>query len=72
MEELKSIRIKDLEIVEQEKQQSEIAEKSTAETLAQLFIENKKKDALIEELTQTVADMNIEITKLKEEPTNEK
>lgn len=69
---MKSIRIKDLEIVEQEKQQSENAEKSTAETLVQLSIENKKKDALIAELTQTVADMNIKIAKLKEEPTNEK
>lgn len=62
---MKSIRIKDLEIVEQEKQQSEIAEKSTAETLAQLYIENKKKDMLISQLSQTVANLNIEIAKLK-------
>lgn len=63
--ELKSIRIKDLEIVEQERQQSEIVEKSTAEVLAQLSVENKKKDVLIVQLTQTIADLNIEISKLK-------
>lgn len=62
---MKSIRIKDLEIVEQERQQSEIAEKSTAATLAQLAVENKKKDILIAQLTQTVANLNIEMAKLK-------
>lgn len=62
---MKSIRIKDLEIVEQERQQEELAEKTTATVLSQLAIENKKKDLLITQLTQTVANLNIEITKLK-------
>ncbi|RLQ08635.1 hypothetical protein NSQ51_13380 [Geobacillus sp. FSL K6-0789] len=62
---MKSIRIKDLEIVEQERQQEESTEKNTAAALAQLTIENKKKDLLITQLTQTIANLNIEIAKLK-------
>lgn len=62
---MKTIRIKDLEIVEQERQQSKIGEKSTAATLAQLAVENKKKDILIAQLTNTVANLNVEIAKLK-------
>lgn len=62
---MKSIRIKDLEIVEQERKQEELAEKNTTNALVQLTIENKKKDLLITQLTQTVANLNIEITKLK-------
>ncbi|GGJ68272.1 hypothetical protein GGR02_001815 [Anoxybacillus voinovskiensis] len=62
---MKSIRIKDLEIVEQERQQSEMTEKSIALTLAQLALENKKKDAVIAQLTKTVSALNIEITKWK-------
>ncbi|OKO91408.1 hypothetical protein BRO54_2685 [Geobacillus proteiniphilus] len=62
---MKSIRIKDLEIVEQERQQEESTEKNTAAVLAQLTIENKKKDLLITQLTQTIANLNIEIAKLK-------
>lgn len=62
---MKSIRIKDLEIVEQEQQQKEVAEKSASIVLAQLALENQKKDVLIEQLTQTVANLNIEIVKLK-------
>lgn len=62
---MKSIRIKDLEIVEQERKQEELAEKNTMNALVQLTIENKKKDLLITQLTQTVANLNIEITKLK-------
>lgn len=62
---MKSIRIKDLEILEEERQQEELAEKSTATTLAQLTIENNKKDLLITQLTQTIANLNIEIAKLK-------
>ena len=62
---MKSIRIKGLEIVEQERKQEELAEKNTTNALVQLTIENKKKDLLITQLTQTVANLNIEITKLK-------
>ncbi|MBA2878066.1 hypothetical protein HNR63_001120 [Anoxybacillus kamchatkensis] len=62
---MKSIRIKDLEIVEQERKHGEIAEKSTSMALAQLALENQKKDILITQLTQTVANLNIEIMKLK-------
>ena len=62
---MKSIRIKDLEIVEQEQRQEEAVKKSTSMALAQLALENQKKDILIEQLTQTVANLNIEIVKLK-------
>ncbi|MED4978752.1 hypothetical protein P9726_03335 [Geobacillus stearothermophilus] len=62
---MKSIRIKDLEIVEQERQQEELAEKNTVAVLVQLAIENQKKDMMIAQLMQTVANLNIEITKLK-------
>ena len=62
---MKSIRIKDLEIIEQERKQEELAEKNKANALVQLTIENKKKDLLITQLTQTVANLNIEIAKLK-------
>ena len=62
---MKSIRIRDLEIVEQERKHGEIAEKSTAIALGQLALENQKKDILITQLTQTVANLNIEIMKLK-------
>lgn len=62
---MKSIRVKDLEIVEQERQQEESTEKNTAAALAQLTIESKKKDLLITQLTQTIANLNIEIAKLK-------
>ena len=62
---MKSIRIKDLEIVEQEQRQEEAVKKSTSMALAQLSLENRKKDTLITQLTQTVANLNIEIMKLK-------
>jgi len=62
---MKSIRIKDLEIVEQERQREEAIETSTAMALARLALENQKKDTLIEQLTQTVANLNLEIMKLK-------
>ena len=48
---MKSIRIKDLEIVEQERQQGEALEKSTSMALARLALENQKKDILIARLT---------------------
>lgn len=62
---MKSIRIKDLEIVEQERRQEEAVKRSTSMALAQLTLENQKKDVLIEQLTQTVSKLNIEIAKLK-------
>lgn len=62
---MKSIRIKDLEIVEQEQRQEEAVKKSTSMALAQLSLENQKKGILITQLTQTVANLNIEIMKLK-------
>ena len=62
---MKSIRIKDLEIVEQERQREEAIETSTAMALARLAIENQKKDVLIEQLAQTVANLNLEIMKFK-------
>ena len=62
---MKSIRIKDLEIVEQERQQGESLEKNTSIALTRLVLENQKKDILINRLTQTVANLNIEIMKIK-------
>lgn len=62
---MKSIRIKDLEIVEQEQRQEEAVKKSMSMALTQLSLENRKKDILITQLTQTVANLNIEIMKLK-------
>lgn len=62
---MKSIRIKDLEIIEKEKEVQEIPQKNFTESLAELAIENKKKDVLITQLTQAVTNLNIEITKLK-------
>ena len=58
---MKSIRIKDLEVVEQEQK----AEQIPMKTLAELTIDNKKKDILIAQLTNTVAMLNLEINKLK-------
>lgn len=58
---MKSIRIKDLEIVEQEQKMEQIP----AQILSELTIENKKKDILIAQLTNTVAMLNLEINKLK-------
>lgn len=58
---MKAIRIKDLEIVEQEQKMEQIP----TQTLAELTIENKKKDILIAQLTNTVAMLNLEINKLK-------
>ena len=58
---MKSIRIKDLEIVEQEQK----AEQIPMKTLAELTIDNKKKDILIAQLTNTVAMLNLEINKIK-------
>lgn len=62
---MKSIRIRDLEIVEQEQRQEEAVKKSTSMALAQLALENHKKDVLIERLTQTVANLNIEVARLR-------
>ena len=58
---MKSIRIKDLEIVEQEQK----AEQIPMKTLAELTVDNKKKDILIAQLTNTVAMLNLEINKIK-------
>lgn len=68
---MKSIKIKDLEIIEQEKEMQEIPQKNFATSLADLAIENKKKDLLITQLTQAVANLNVEITKLKGGISNE-
>lgn len=62
---MKSIKIKDLEIIEQEKEMQEIPQNNFATSLAELAIESKKKDVLITQLMQAVANLNIEITKFK-------
>lgn len=62
---MKSIKIKDLEIIEQEKLGQELPQKNIAMSMAQLAVENKKKDVLIQQLSQTVASLNLEVVKLK-------
>ena len=62
---MKSIKIKDLEIIEQEKVEQELPQKNLALSMAQLAIENKKKDMLIQQLSQTVASLNVELAKVK-------
>lgn len=62
---MKTIKIKDLEIIEQEKQLEELSGKTTAAAMAQLSVENKKKDALIQQLTKTTAELSVELAKVK-------
>lgn len=62
---MKTIKIKDLEIIEQEKQLEELSGKTTATAMAQLSVENKKKDALIQQLTKTTAELSVELAKVK-------
>lgn len=62
---MRSIKIKDLEIIEQEKETNQSAEQSTVHALAQLTVENAKKDLLIQNLSKSVADLTLEIAKIK-------
>ena len=62
---LKTIKIKDLEIVEQERQQAEQPSKDTAKAVAKLAVKNAQKDIVIGQLAKTVAALNIEIQILK-------
>ena len=64
---MRSIRIKDLEIVEQEQQQARLPIKNTAAAIAQLAVKNAQKDIAIGQMAQTIAGLNIEIQKLKED-----
>ena len=57
--------VKDLEIIEQEKEMEENSEESQIFALSDLAIENKKKDILIEQLSQVVAELSLEVSQLK-------
>lgn len=48
-----------------DKENKKLTEKNTVKAIAELNIEDKKKDMLIQNMAQTIADLNIEIQKLK-------
>lgn len=62
---MRSIKIKDLEIVEQERLQAEMPSKVTAAAIAELAVKNAQKDIALGQMAQIVAALNIEIMKLK-------
>ncbi|GFN35391.1 hypothetical protein [Tepidimicrobium xylanilyticum] len=48
-----------------ERDNKKTVEQNTVKAIAELNIEDKKKDILIQNMAQTIASLNIEITKLK-------
>lgn len=48
-----------------EKEDKKIIEQNTVKAIAELNVENKKKDMLIQNMAQTIAGLNIEIQQLK-------
>lgn len=65
---LLEIAISDLKITRDEKKKKdleEVANQNSAKVIAQLMLSDKKKDLLITQLAQAVANQNIEIQKLK-------
>ena len=48
-----------------EKESKKLTEQNTVKAIADLAVSNKQKDLLIQQLSQTVANLNIEIAKLK-------
>lgn len=64
------IAIADLKITRDEnkkKSLEEVANQNSAKVIAQLMLSDKKKDLIITQLAQAVANQNIEIQKLKGE-----
>lgn len=62
------IAISDLKITRDEnkkKSLEEVANQNSAKVITQLMLSDKKKDLLITQLAQAVANQNIEIQKLK-------
>lgn len=67
---LLEIAIADLKITRDEnkkKSLEEVANQNSAKVIAQLMLSDKKKDLIITQLAQAVANQNIEIQKLKGE-----
>lgn len=62
---MRSIKIKDLEIVEQERYQSIAQIRDTAKAISELAVSNAKKDIAIAQMAQMIARLNIELQKLK-------
>lgn len=62
---MKQIKARDLEIIEQEKQEEQANEANLAQSIADLKIQNTKKDQRIPDLSQTIADLNVQIQQLK-------
>ncbi len=58
---MRTIRAKDLEIIEQERRQAEQPSKDTAKAIAQLAVENAKKDIALTQMAQAIAMLNIEL-----------
>lgn len=48
-----------------ERDNKKTVEQNTVKAMAELNIENKKKDLLIQNMAQTIANLNIEIAKSK-------
>lgn len=59
------IKVTDLEIVQSERENEITVPQNTAKAIANLAIDNMKKGVAIQQLTQMVADLNIEIKKLQ-------
>jgi hypothetical protein len=59
------IKVTDLEIVQSERENEIAVPQNTAKAIANLAIDNMKKGVAIQQLTQMVANLNIEIKKLQ-------
>jgi len=62
---LLEIQVSDLKIKRYQENSKTTQEKTTAKTLAELTVESKKKDLVIQQLASTIAMLNLEIQKLK-------
>lgn len=61
-----SIKVSDLEILQEESDNKDSANANTARAIANLAIEGAKKDMMIGQLSLAVATLNIEIQQIKE------
>lgn len=59
------IQVSDLKIKRYEENAKQTQEKTSTKTLAELAVESKKKDLVIQQLAQTIATLNLEVQKLK-------